>query len=385
MRHELRHIGNHDGYTTGHAWDAENRNTSVLSNGVPILANAYDYRHRRVRKTTLDTVQNMIYDGWNLIQETVTPTVGFTTTNRYYWGVDLSGTLQGAGGVGGLLAAEINGQLLFPLYDANGNVTECLDTSGNIRAHYEYDAFGNIIAQSGDLAHAFPFRFSTKYFDAETGFYYYGYRFYSPEQGRWLNRDPIAERGGINLYGFVKNSPVNRIDRLGKEIFYVYYDSNDLMFRSNKEDAIASIEITITSHNLCACSCSSKLFKHEEYLKPIPKIKVKATVSDLGVLPKDDENSMWGYAPPFLFLGSHDAIFKQKNPTMTAELTVELDECPENVDAEETLQIGSQRMGAVFTVKWEYGCKKHNGWATSSRPFKYSVTQKSSDFNPPFE
>ena len=43
LRHELRHIGNHDGYTTGHAWDAENRNTTVTSNGITILTNAYDH------------------------------------------------------------------------------------------------------------------------------------------------------------------------------------------------------------------------------------------------------------------------------------------------------------------------------------------------------
>ena len=190
--------------------------SAISSNGVTILTNAYDHRHRRIRKTTPDAVRNMIYDGWNLIQETVTPTVGFTTTNRYHWGVDLSGTLQGAGGVDGLLAAEINGLFLFPLYDGNGNVTECLDTSGTVRAHYEYDAFGNITAQSGDLAHAFPFRFSTKYLDAETGLYYYGYRFYSPETGRWINRDPIEEDGGLNLYGFVGNDGVNHFDPFGQ-------------------------------------------------------------------------------------------------------------------------------------------------------------------------
>ena len=204
------------------AWDAENHNASVTSNGVTILTNAYDHRHRRVRKITPGAVRNMVYDGWNLIQETAIPATGPVTTNRYHWGLDMSGTLQGAGGVGGLLAAEINGLLLFPLYDNNGNVTECLDTSGNVRAHYEYDAFGNIVAMSGDLAHAFPFRFSTKYFDAETGICYYGYRFYSPEQGRWLNHDPIEEEGGLNLYGFVRNDPVNKFDVDGQYFWPPY-------------------------------------------------------------------------------------------------------------------------------------------------------------------
>jgi RHS repeat-associated protein len=60
-----------------------------------------------------------------------------------------------------------------------------------------------------------PFRFSTKYVDAETGLYYYGYRYYSVELGRWWTRDPIGERGGFNLYGFVRNNGVNAVDILG--------------------------------------------------------------------------------------------------------------------------------------------------------------------------
>ena len=44
---------------------------------------------------------------------------------------------------------------------------------------------------------------------------YYGYRYYSASLGRWINRDPIAEDGGINLYAFVINSPPNQIDTLG--------------------------------------------------------------------------------------------------------------------------------------------------------------------------
>jgi RHS repeat-associated protein len=60
-----------------------------------------------------------------------------------------------------------------------------------------------------------PFRFSTKYLDQETGLLYYGYRYYQPESGRWLGRDPIHERGGKNLYGFVNNDSIRLTDRLG--------------------------------------------------------------------------------------------------------------------------------------------------------------------------
>ena len=68
---------------------------------------------------------------------------------------------------------------------------------------------------TGTVAAEIPFRFSTKYQDAETGLLYYGYRYYDPITGRWLNRDPIGERGGLNLYGIVSNATTNDVDYLG--------------------------------------------------------------------------------------------------------------------------------------------------------------------------
>jgi len=138
-----------------------------------------------------------------------------TTAIQYFWGADLSNTLQGAGGVGGLLAVSANGNFYFPTYDNNGNITKYIDENGNIVAQYAYDAFGKTISQSGSLADSFHHRFSTKYFDSEASLYYYGYRFYSPVLMRWLNRDPIEEQGGLNLYGFCGNSSVYKIDLNG--------------------------------------------------------------------------------------------------------------------------------------------------------------------------
>ncbi len=59
--------------------------------------------------------------------------------------------------------------------------------------------------------------YGTKYTDMESGLIYYGHRYYDPRQGRFINRDPIEEEGGINLYGFVGNNTVNRVDYLGLE------------------------------------------------------------------------------------------------------------------------------------------------------------------------
>jgi RHS repeat-associated protein len=128
------------------------------------------------------------------------------------------------GGIGGLLALEkttgTNAGSYWYLYDGNGNVMQLLDASTlDVAAVYEYDAYGNtLVAEDWDFSGIVddnPFRFSTKWLDTETGLAYYGYRYYSPRLGRWLSRDPIGEMGGINLYQFVRNSPLTRHDGLG--------------------------------------------------------------------------------------------------------------------------------------------------------------------------
>ena len=168
--------------------------------------------------------RSFLYDGWNMIDETI-HNLSFTLHNSYVWGLDLSGSLQGAGGVGGLLAVvsplplgEGQGEgstVYLPCYDANGNVMEYLSTDGTLVAHYEYSPFGETVIQSGAMADTFAFRFSTKYWGNEAKLYYYGYRFYSPNVGRWLSRDPIGENGGLHLYGFVANRPIIAVDILG--------------------------------------------------------------------------------------------------------------------------------------------------------------------------
>ena len=158
-------------------WDAENRLVKVaphyLITGSRIYEYGYDYMSRRVKKTAKRytmpmstwTMRTFDYDGWNLIRERV-EFDGAVSTNQYVWGLDLSQTLQGAGGVGGLLAIlSPDSCLLAPAYDANGNITDLVDTNGSVVAHYEYDPYGNTIAQSGDQADANPFRFSSKYWD----------------------------------------------------------------------------------------------------------------------------------------------------------------------------------------------------------------------------
>jgi RHS repeat-associated protein len=147
------------------------------------------------------------------------------------WSLDISESSQGAGGVGGLISVVVTGEAYQFLYDANGNVGQLVKSSdGTIAAHYEYDPFEVLLKSSGSMANENPFRFSTKYYDTETDLYYYGYRYYSAQLGRWINRDPIEEEGGFNLYGFVENDPIDYIDPIGEDIFIMpgkYRNNNE--------------------------------------------------------------------------------------------------------------------------------------------------------------
>jgi RHS repeat-associated protein len=126
---------------------------------------------------------------------------------EYTWGANKGG------GIGGLLMMRQNGQNYYHLYDGKGNVSAVLNSSQSIVASYRYDTFGRVIVKSGTLNQ--PYQFSTKRYLADVGLNYYGYRFYSSSIGAWINRDPIGEEGGINLYAFVMNNPVNLIDQYG--------------------------------------------------------------------------------------------------------------------------------------------------------------------------
>ena len=215
-------------------WDAESRITHFERvPSAPAAARGkvecqYDYRSRRTQKIVsawnasdssyvAQSTNRYIYDGWNLVA-ILDATNGLDRS--FTWGTDLSGTMQGAGGVGGLISMTLhhgtNAGTYFYCYDGNCNVMGLVNAAnGEIAARYEYDPFLAILRATGPLAYLNPFLGSTKFYDWETGFYYYGYRYYDPLTGTWPSRDPICEHGGKNLYRFGRNNSVNNIDRLG--------------------------------------------------------------------------------------------------------------------------------------------------------------------------
>jgi len=207
-------------------WDAENRLVEMTNNsGVGPdydLAFAYDAKSRRIQKTVCTNgvgvyTNNFLYDGWNLVAM-LSPNSSLQSS--YTWGNDLSGSQQGAGGVGGLLVANYSGTNCFSAFDGNGNLASLINAAdGTTLANYEYGPFGEVIRNSGPMAKNNPMRFSTKYQDDESDLLYYGYRYNKPSNGTWINRDFIGEQGGPNVYAFIGNSAINDVDVFGEQLY----------------------------------------------------------------------------------------------------------------------------------------------------------------------
>lgn len=174
-------------------WNADNRLDIVAdtteTNGSLRIENSYDSQKRRVRTvvkklfgrrtdppktgTWVDEITHeYIWDRWNMAYERITDHASGDIAHKLYvWGLDLSGTLQGVGGVGGLLMeTHVIGSSVkhyYAIADANGNITDYINAAGDVVAHYEYSPFGEIIRESGSMVNDFSFRYSSKYYDNE--------------------------------------------------------------------------------------------------------------------------------------------------------------------------------------------------------------------------
>ncbi|HVU33792.1 MAG TPA: RHS repeat-associated core domain-containing protein, partial [Opitutaceae bacterium] len=246
-----------------YTWDAENRlvsmatRTDLLQQGIIAAADArqiefrYDYLGRRASKkvwsgwngslfATMLSETRFMYHGWNLVGEFL---VGSSSTlsRSFTWGLDLSGSLAGDGGTGGLLMMSEAGTKYVYAYDGNGNVSAVMNqASGTTVAEYEYGPFGDSLRASNTSALTNPFRFSTQYADNETGLLYYGYRYYSPSTGRFLGRDPAEEGGGLHAYAFCRNNPLNTWDVLGREPEYEYGYGGVLLEVAHPDEVLAA-------------------------------------------------------------------------------------------------------------------------------------------------
>ncbi|MDI6800834.1 MAG: RHS repeat-associated core domain-containing protein [Thermodesulfovibrionales bacterium] len=189
--------------TTNYTWDVRNRMTGI--NGfkadcsVLTASFKYDAVGRRIEKTINGTTTKYLYDGMDIIQE---KNQSGAATANYIRTLNIDEPLT-----------RIKGSTIrHYVTDALGSVIGLTDDTGVLKTTYTYDPFGNVTV-SGESSDN-PFQYTGRENDG-TGLYYYRARYYSPELQRFISEDPIRLVGGINLYAYVGNNPVNKIDPMG--------------------------------------------------------------------------------------------------------------------------------------------------------------------------
>ena len=191
-------------------YDANNRPISFTSqDGNTIVTCGYDYMGRRYMKKvtangTVTLHHHYLYRGYLQIAALDLTATGAPALWHTLWDpTDPVATRP--------LSLRKNGTWYTYGHDLTKNITELYNSDGTLQATYDYTPFGAVTTNGIEQ----PFQWSSEVYDAELGMVYYNYRHYNPMDGRWINRDPIGENGGLNLYAFVGNNGVLRFDRLG--------------------------------------------------------------------------------------------------------------------------------------------------------------------------
>ncbi|MCX6916677.1 MAG: hypothetical protein NT167_27145, partial [Verrucomicrobia bacterium] len=245
---------------------------------VPDLANAEVYAEAvqvppdDYRDFTFEAVGGREYDlyghgDYYYVQEFYVPITA--TLENYQVGLvplgnDLDWNYGESGNV--LCGEDLTGRWLTHTYyhaDGNGNITCLVNANQAVVASYRYDPYGNTLAQSGPLAEANTYRFSSKEFHAASELYYYGYRFYDPRMQRWVNRDPLEERGFEALSS--GDSPQSG-DAPNLYLFnYTEFDRFGWLYRSNHSHHRSCLHYKPS--DMCRCcrrrgSCLCRLSRH---------------------------------------------------------------------------------------------------------------------------
>lgn len=183
-----------------YTWDAAGRMTSA-TDGSTLVSFTYDPFGRRIGKTVNGVTTSYVYDNANII---ASMTNGEVSTFVHGLGTDEH------------LAMVQAGQPYFYHTDGLGSITRITDSVQAVVATYSYDSFGNSTV-TDTLCLDQPFTYTGREWDKETGLYYYRARYYDANVGRFIQKDPIGFKGGINVYAYVQNNPVNFIDPDGLE------------------------------------------------------------------------------------------------------------------------------------------------------------------------
>lgn len=183
-----------------YTWDYENRlKQAVRSGGGATASYAYDALGRRVQVTSsANGTTKFVYDGADVVRDL---DGSGNTVTEYLNSL----------GVDEKLRQKSGSTALYFLADHLGTTQGFTDASGAVASTVSYDSFGNLV--SGTASNRFAY--TGRELDSDSGLYYHRMRWYDSKQGRFLSQDPIGLAGGINLYVYVGNTPINLLDPFG--------------------------------------------------------------------------------------------------------------------------------------------------------------------------
>ena len=213
-------LGNPLNWTDGRTFTWEGRQLSSITSSDETISFTYNADGLRTRKVytyvdDADYVYDYIWQDGLLISETETYD-GVETVSYYYYDEN-----------GSPVAWNCDGDIYYYVKNRQGDIVKVVDESGTTQAEYTYDAWGNVLTETGNfyVRTYNPFRYRGYYYDVETELYYLQSRYYDPAVGRFLNADAVDYLGatgtvlGYNLYSYCENNAVVHIDLSGFSIW----------------------------------------------------------------------------------------------------------------------------------------------------------------------
>jgi RHS repeat-associated protein len=195
--------------TTTYTWNYDNMLTDILVNDVTTHQYKYDGLGNRVSKRVNTSETRYVVDpNGTLLAEMNANNI---ITSYYVYGLGL---------ISKITPTE---EAYYYHYDGLGSTVAITNSTGTAVNTYSYDEFGKVISQSETISNSFKYVGKFGVMDDGNGLLYMRARYYDPEIGRFINKDPIGFAGGFNMYTYAGNNPVNFIDPSG--LFCVYSQS----------------------------------------------------------------------------------------------------------------------------------------------------------------